>query len=483
MEEAVVKTVVQRFRRFWKISGQFLTRAIPALSADALGFYRFFFGILLLIALYRELKPAAYAFNLEQLHGLAHFQFIAWLSHYLTPITFLYHLTLLACLFFALGFLPRVTYSCAVVGFVLQVLLKNGTHDYTSLLVVLLAYLAVPWQDTWRVDAILRRLIGREKRDRHDLLRYGTRYGFAIWMPSFSLGLAFAAAGYAKLVLSGNRWITEAGVRRALLDDAIKAPSELGLLVVNNYSFAVVVSLVAVVVEIGFLVIPFTRSLKIKLTFLFLAALPLLIGFYVFMGIFWWQWWFLVLLAYAPWTEVLTLLSASTLNREAVAELFNKNVASFKLTKVQVGIISLMLISQVIISALQTEISPLLSNYPMYANIFDRGEERSYLIKLTNDGKDKKITAKWLSQSENTPTASGIPDVTAQAIYSEYLAQRKLSKNSCESLKSILEQKPDSKLKIEVRQLNLTPEQKFLWSSQNMIIALTDQCRESLRKS
>ena len=89
----------------------------------------------------------------------------------------------------------------------------------------------------------------------------------------------------------------------------------------------------------------------------FLAGLSLLVGFFVFQGVFWPAWWAL-LLAFAPWSLIDRFTAASTGPRTSVRG---------AIPALPAAIVVAVVLLQLIVSAMRVESEPFVSDYSMYA--------------------------------------------------------------------------------------------------------------------
>jgi hypothetical protein len=111
-----------------------------------------------------------------------------------------------------LRFVAAVTLHAALL------LVRRGVHDWGLPVVTLLALLVVPWGDSPPLHVL------RRGGDAQDRTRPSQAYGFAVWLPGLMLGLAFAAAAYAKLEGSGLACITDGTVRYSFVEDGLRPP-------------------------------------------------------------------------------------------------------------------------------------------------------------------------------------------------------------------------------------------------------------------
>jgi hypothetical protein len=259
-----------------------------------------------------------------------------------------------AALLFALGVRPRLSYPLLVVVLLLRtlvLLLRRGVHDWDLPIVTLLALLAVPWANA---PPLLQ--LYRARRDAVVDDRRSYAAGFAIWVPGLTIGLAFAAAAYAKLSYSGVAWITSGAVRYHFVQDGGNAPSGLGLWIAAHPMLSVALALGAVLVEALFIFVVFTSSWRRRALF-GAAGLALMTGFYLFQGVRWWPW-LIFFAAFLPWQRGQA--------RAGVRQ---------DLTWVHAAVVVLLVGVQVFASAQRLEVEPLVSNYPMYSHTFESPAE------------------------------------------------------------------------------------------------------------
>jgi hypothetical protein len=213
--------------------------------------------------------------------------------------------------------------------------------------------LPVRWGDGFSLDAML----GRARPD----ARHGMNYGWAIWVPGLVFGTAMWGAGVAKLVDAGTAWITNGTVKYHFVSDAASAPTNWGLWVAAHHSVAVFLSAVGLLTELGLIVAVLLTTYLARLPFA-LAGLGLLIGFYVFQNEIWAAWWSLFLMFFIPWPRLLPR------GRTPVS---TDRLLPIPLVAVTAVIVAL----QVIASAQRVELSPLMSDYPMYSSTYASIEE------------------------------------------------------------------------------------------------------------
>jgi len=319
--------------------------SIPVLSARGLGRLRIAVGVSLIWLLARE-APLAMPLELHRAYSpLSDLAFIHWIAASQPLLTFTHGLAIAAAVLFTIGFYTRAAYAVMVSALLvtrLTTLHSSGTHDWDCPMAILLALLAVPWGDGISVD---------QWRSPSPIPPDTTspRYGLALWAPGVVMGLAFAAAAYAKLSTSGLEWITGGAVRYHFMEDSDAAATTWGLWVAGQPMVAVAVSGAAVLFEATWVFANGLRGPLLRLA-AGAAALGLFLGFWAFQGAFWLPWvgWLLVWL---PWDGWRPLRSARLSGTPAVV------------TAVVVAV-------QVFASVTYTEIEPVMSNYPMYSGTY-----------------------------------------------------------------------------------------------------------------
>jgi hypothetical protein len=206
---------------------------------------------------------------------------------------------------------------------------------------ILISLLIVPWGDGWGFDQWRRPTVGADTLD--------ARYGFALFAPVFVMGLAFAAAAYAKLAVSGVAWVTTGAVRYHFVEDAESAATTWGLWVAAHPAVAILLAGAALTLEatwIGSVALrrPLPRLLAAA------AALGLFAGLYAFQGVLWLPWimWLGALLPWDGW----------------------RRLPSIPLRGAPAGLAALALAVQVVASTSPVEIEPLMSPYMMYSGTY-----------------------------------------------------------------------------------------------------------------
>jgi hypothetical protein len=243
---------------------------------------------------------------------------------------------------FAAGIRPRLAWIVAVAVLVLLIMVKlrvYSSHDWSVPLVTVLALTTVRW-------------------DRGDRMSPADR-GFALWLPGAMVGLAFAAAGIAKLRTSGFDWITTGAVRYHFVQDAPGRLSDVGLWIASHETAAIVVSTVAIAIELGLVIVASSPKVLWRLVALALA-LGILIGFKMMQGVFWPAWWVL-LISFLPWNAMTNRFSIADVSREAT---------NCRLRPAQARVLTGLLLTQIAATIMAKEYEPFISNFPMYAETY-----------------------------------------------------------------------------------------------------------------
>ena len=321
---------------------RFLT--LPSLSAAGLGRFRVYVGLVLLWLLARE-TPSAFPRELHRNYSpLADFEIVHWLAATPQAWRVVQIVGVVAATCFVVGWRTRAAYCVLVAALLLtrlSWLQSSGMHDWVCPMAILIALLIVPWGDGWSLD--------QRRKPTVDPNARGSRYGFALFAPVFVMGLAFAAAAYAKLTVSGVAWITTGAVRYHFVEDAESAATTWGLWIAAHPAVAMAFSAAAVTLEAAWFVSVWLRRPALRLVAAS-AALSLFLGFYAFQGALWLPWvmWLGALLPWDGWRPL-----PSTPLRGSLA-----------------GVTAAILAVQVIASVGPVEVEPLMSPYQMYSGTY-----------------------------------------------------------------------------------------------------------------
>jgi len=365
---------------------QSLARLVPPLSASQLGLFRIVFGAALLLVCLDEsvFLRAPLPRELHRSYSpLAGIEFVHWMAATGPALTTGAVVVYLALTAFIAGLWTRVAYCVVTLGFLthaLVVLQSSGVHNLGMLAVTMLGLLVVPWGDGLSLDARFARSTRRTGRSTHE-------YGFAIWLPGLTLGVGFLAAAVAKLTFGGLAWVTEGAVKYHFVEDAANAPTSLGLWVASHPTAAVVMSMGAVALE-GLFVLNVLKPSPAWRVASGLCGVWLLLGFYLFHGVFWPGWW-LLLLVFLPWQYWNRPIPPVSDRTPTLAWPYG-------------AVVVVLLVAQLYASTTRTEVEPLLTWFPMYAHTwrsteaFDAAREER-LSRFSFRVGDRDIT-EWVEQ-------------------------------------------------------------------------------------
>ena len=376
--------------------GAWLAGRIPPVSATALGAFRVAFGAAMLLSLLRETPPDIIPYEAQRASSwLARQDLIRHLAATPDASAQTRQIASLALALFAAGAWPRLALIVAASALTLFIgigLNQKAMHDWGVPLITLWALTFVPWHDSAGVQTLLARWRGRQRAPVAASAR-----GLALWLPSLTLGVSFAAAAFAKLDTSGLAWITGGAVRFHFLQDAHQAPVEWGLRVAGSDVAAVALSLAAVVTEGLFWMVALTPSLAVRAAF-GMVGVVMLTGFYVFQGVFWPAWWTLFLV-FLPWPLLDRLTPVpGTANRPGST---GPSIAA-AVPAIASAVIVAIVVQQPIVSALRVESEPFFSDYSMYSYTWPSkrafneqfGEKVSY--ELAAEGRSSDGFREWL---------------------------------------------------------------------------------------
>jgi hypothetical protein len=348
-----------------------LTRAIPELSPRGLTVFRLVYGVVLVAYIYLHPSPQEAIPREAQRSDvpLIDVAAIQWLVAHPAVVRAGQLTAMAAAALFAAGVMPRVCYAIAVAGIVqwlLMLSLHEDSHQFGVLILPLIALLPVPWHAP---DS------GRHK-----------RYGYAPWLLSFALGVAWLGAAWAK-VREGPGWILNGTVRYHFVSDAGNAPVDWGLAIAAMPLVAVLLSGGAVLIESLTIAPAFVRTPFVRLL-AGVAAMSVLAGFYVFQGILWPAWW-LLLLGFVPW---------QWFDRSATPDTTASRVT---LSRAQLFCIVALGLQQVVMSAAFIEFPPVSSRYDMYSKTHDSPAD----YERENPGIVRRILAEDASGDRTDVTA------------------------------------------------------------------------------
>jgi hypothetical protein len=262
---------------------------------------------------------------------------------------------------FAAGFASRLAFVGFVVLFTRAHLANPADHGIALPLKTLWLMILVPWGAGVSVDRWLWRRVGRPYNEAPS--RW---YGLAIWIPVLMLGLGYAAAAFAKIDEIGPRWITGGAVKYFFLVDELHAPVHWGRYIVRSDTLSVVFSAAAVLGESSVILAAMWPTTALLLV-AGLVALGLHIGFFLFQGVWWSAWWAL-LPAFVPWEAIASRWAGRT-SRIAAAEMSAEPRPSWS-AWVAGAVLFAAVIQQPVASFLRRDYWFLLSDFPMYSNVY-----------------------------------------------------------------------------------------------------------------
>ena len=303
------------FGRALRRHGGWLLRGMPQLSAHTLAIFRIVYGAAMLrVVLHGDIGPMP--LDVQRLESwAARTDIVRAIAASATGASSIRMALMGSLALFTLGLVPRVSLavSAALLTLLASVLVTHqSTHDFGVPTVAMWLMVLVPWQEGFGLTWMWRRWRGLP-----DPLGASPR-GLAVWLPPFAVGVAFLAAAFAKLDVSGVPWITGGAIRYHFISDASAAPVTWGLSIAVSDAAAVALSLGAVVVEGAFWTVIFFRSPLVRLVY-GIAGVAILAGFYLFQGV-WWPAWWILMLALLPWSTVIDALVARLPRYEVLAD-------------------------------------------------------------------------------------------------------------------------------------------------------------------
>jgi len=380
---------------------RWLQRGIPDVDARTAGLFRIGFGLAVLVFFNAHAIDASRlgpSFD-TQIEGELHASVMQWLRGNPFISDFLAPWLLTTGALFTAGIFTRLTYGLFVAGAIVWAFVAvsfDSTHPHSTLMLTLVALLPSAWGDAFSVDAWRRRTRTprlrsgpeRQSKGTHESAgrAAGTRYGYSVWAPGLVLGVAFAAAAWAKL--SGpsgwTSWILNGTVKYHFITDSIDAPVDWGLQLAAHPWLAILASLGTVAIEALAVTAAFSRSELYRLS-VGAGALSLLVGFQLFMGVLWVGWW-IPLVGFLPWQR-LSLVGRGFLvppkprsgeggtPRQAGREGPPYGSGAMHATAAQLAVIAFVIAQQIVISTLAIERAPMFTHYPMYSYTFASAAE------------------------------------------------------------------------------------------------------------
>ena len=347
---------------------QLLRRSIPELDAPTAGLFRIVFGTAVLIFFASHPVDTSWladTFDLA-IDGQSA-AVVGWLRGHPWVVTLLTPWLLLTGVGFTAGLFTRVTFPLFVAGvlvwaYVATSISITSIHPYGSFVLSLVALLPSAWGDAFSVDAWLRRKRGQASAAQPA----GWRYGYSVWVPGLVVGVAYAAAAWAKLNVppGWTDWVLNGTVKYHFIGDSVNAPVDWGLQFARFPFAAILASFGVVAIEGGLVTAAFVRNEWYRLT-LGVAALLLFSGFYLFMGVFWPAWWIL-LLSFLPWRRLGMYLTTTSRRSTEYASTPRRDL----LSAAQLVVIIVVVAQQLVSSSLRLERAPMFSWYDMYSGTF-----------------------------------------------------------------------------------------------------------------
>ena len=344
---------------------QWLRRGIPDVDANTAGIFRVLFG--LAVVLFFQAHPVdssrlAPSFD-SQIEGPLHAAVLAWLRARPALVDMAGPWLLATGIAFTVGVLTRVSYALFVAGAIAWAFVAvsfDSTHPHSTLILTLVALLPSRWGDGFSIDQWLKRSPEDDAASRN--------YGYSVWVPGLIVGIAFAAAAWSKLVQPDGwtTWVLNGTVKYHFITDSVNAPVDWGLQLAAHPNLAILASFGAVAIEAITITAAFTRSEAYRLG-IGLAALSLVAGFRIFMGVLWLGWW-IPLLGFLPWQRISGL--TSRLNSQLQSPQLPIGRRAQLVSAAQVAMIVFLLGQQIVVSALGIERAPMFTHYPMYSYTF-----------------------------------------------------------------------------------------------------------------
>jgi hypothetical protein len=262
---------------------------------------------------------------------------------------------------FALGIAARASFALFVVAFTRAQLGNAANHSVALPLKTLWLLIVVPWGAGLSVDALLLRRAGRAPASR------SRAYGLAAWIPIAMVGLAYAAAAFAKMDDVGPRWVTGGAVKYFFLVDGHSAPVHWYRYIARSDALSILFSGLAVAGEASVILAAIWPAPAVVAA-AGVSAFALQLGFYLFQGVWWSAWWAL-LPAFLPWEPIAAALRLSP----GVPDASTDHAAPPGVRAWYWAVAALLftaVVQQPIASLLRAEYGVLLSDFPMYSNVY-----------------------------------------------------------------------------------------------------------------
>jgi hypothetical protein len=377
---------------------------IPPATAEAVGGFRIVFGTSLLLYLTGhevgagDVDPASGVLTVALLRNAP------WIANWISPWLIVWGLLFVAGAAARLSF---VMFVLGVFGWAQLYTIDITHHAVSALTVTLVCLVGSRWGDAWSVDAWRRRRTAGSTGRAPRAQATPQEYGFTVWIPSFVLAVAFAAAAIAKLYQGGIDWILNGTVKYHFLSDSREALLDWGLRAARYDAVAVFLSFSAIAIEALVIFGVLARAYSIRLA-TGVASMLLLSGFVLFQGVIWPGWWML-LLSFLPWHRIGTLPIAAPA----------PPAASWARPLYPAIVVLALIGEQSIVSALRLEVSPMLSTYDMYSTSYAspadfeaKATDAHWLVAVDEAGRRRqcRLTREEAeSLTEETPAGSALP--------------------------------------------------------------------------
>ena len=276
-------------------STPWIFRGVPVMAGQSLALFRIAYGTAMLIAA-RTLFSEITIPGQRDLDWWARTAFEEALRSDPRLFERIVEIVIVCLTLFVVGLVPRLSLAVATAGLICVegvLLSRRSIHDWGLPTMTMALMTLVPWNCGFGLSQMLRRWRGvREPTP-------AIPPGLALWIPAFTMGVAFLAAAYAKLHTSGFEWITSGAVRYHFIDDSPNAPLDWGMRIATSDALSVAMSFGAIAVEATVWLVIWFSDWRVRLM-LGAASASLLAGFFLFQGVFWPAWW-TMLLAFLPW--------------------------------------------------------------------------------------------------------------------------------------------------------------------------------------